>query len=352
MAVVETSGIIKHKDSSGNMVFFYPITLKDNVSGMEDIDNHLTDQNNPHNVTAEQVGALSSTPAEMTSTDGVTYTCTVPGITTITVGTSFIGIPKTESTSQAVKLNVNSFGAKLLRRRVSAGSATTASGYNNSWIAANKPVRVIYDGSFWVVDIVQPHASDLMGSVPVAKGGTGATTASTACDNLNALSKAGGTMTGPLGLTQDVHYGSVEPSAPIEGQVFFKQVNVAELVYPVGAIYMSTISTSPATLFGFGTWERIQDTFLLAAGSTYSAGSTGGEATVTLTENEIPAHRHKIAYPNAGGDYGDAAIGYPSSSNVKKSWLAELCKTESVGGGAAHNNMPPYLAVYCWQRTA
>lgn len=189
-------------------------------------------------------------------------------------------------------------------------------------------------------------------TMPIAKGGTGATTASEACNNINALSKGGGTMTGPLGLTEDVHYGSTEPSAPIEGQVFFKQINIAELVYPIGAIYMSTVETSPQTLFGFGTWEQIQDTFLLAAGATYTAGSTGGEATHTLTESEIPAHRHKISYPNSGGEYGDANIGYPSSSNVKKTWAAELCKTESVGGGAAHNNMPPYLAVYCWQRTA
>lgn len=127
---------------------------------------------------------------------------------------------------------------------------------------------------------------------------------------------------------------------------------VAQLVYPVGAIYMSTVETNPSTLFGFGTWERIQDTFLLAAGSTYSAGSTGGEATHTLTEDEIPAHRHKITYPNASGPYGDAAIGYPESSNTKKTWMAEMCKTESVGGGTAHNNMPPYLAVYVWKRTA
>lgn len=189
-------------------------------------------------------------------------------------------------------------------------------------------------------------------TMPITKGGTGATTAAQACTNLGALPTAGGTMTGPLKLTKDVHYGVTEPSNPTTGQMFLKEVNVAQLVYPVGAIYMSTVETNPSTLFGFGTWERIQDTFLLAAGSTYSAGSTGGEATHTLTEGEIPAHRHKITYPNAGGPYGDADIGYPESSNTTKTWMAEMCKTESVGGGTAHNNMPPYLAVYVWKRTA
>lgn len=125
-----------------------------------------------------------------------------------------------------------------------------------------------------------------------------------------------------------------------------------EDVYPVGAIYMSAAATNPGTLFGFGTWEEIKDVFLLAAGDTYAGGSTGGEASHVLAEDELPAHRHKIAYPNASGEYGDAAIGYPANSGTKNTWLAEMCKTESVGGGEAHNNMPPYLAVYAWKRTA
>lgn len=120
-------------------------------------------------------------------------------------------------------------------------------------------------------------------------------------------------------------------------------------VYPVGSIYMSVNSASPATLFG-GTWERIKDQFLLAAGDKYAAGKTGGEATHKLTENEIPAHRHSIWFPNAGGEQS-AAIGYPEAGS-KNTWYAEASKTAGAGGGAAHNNMPPYLTVYVWKRTA
>lgn len=120
-------------------------------------------------------------------------------------------------------------------------------------------------------------------------------------------------------------------------------------VYPVGSIYMSVNSASPATLFG-GTWERIKDQFLLAAGDKYAAGKTGGEATHTLTENEIPAHRHSIWFPNAGGEQS-AAIGYPEAGS-KNTWYAEASKTAGAGGGAAHNNMPPYLTVHVWKRTA
>lgn len=188
-------------------------------------------------------------------------------------------------------------------------------------------------------------------TVPVAKGGTGATSASAACTNLGALPTAGGTMTGPLKLTKNVHYGTTEPSNPTTGQMFLKEVNVAQLVYPVGAIYMSTVATNPKTLFGFGTWEQIKDTFLLAAGSTYTGGSTGGEATVTLTTKQIPAHNHSIFYPNAGAGNDYAPIGYPNVGSKSTYW-AVGSYTGDVGGGEAHNNMPPYLAVYVWKRTA
>lgn len=118
--------------------------------------------------------------------------------------------------------------------------------------------------------------------------------------------------------------------------------------YPIGSIYISTNATSPETLFG-GTWRQIQGRFLLAADDTYKAGSTGGEATHTLTFDEMPNHKHSIPYPNAAGPE-EAAIGYPADSDTNKSWGAEMCKTQSAGNSVAHNNMPPYLAVYVWER--
>lgn len=118
-------------------------------------------------------------------------------------------------------------------------------------------------------------------------------------------------------------------------------------VYPVGSIYMSTASTSPANLFG-GTWVQIKDKFLLAAGSRYSAGATGGEATHTLTTSEIPSHSHgtiNIAYGSNSGSYSGHSTYWGNNAH-------SYVGTNSTGGGAAHNNMPPYLAVYMWYRTA
>ena len=118
-----------------------------------------------------------------------------------------------------------------------------------------------------------------------------------------------------------------------------------DLIYPVGSIYMSVNSTSPATLFG-GTWSQIEDTFLLAAGQTYSAGATGGEAAHTLTTDEMPAHSHDIKLTNSNLASGSNYARISSTG----SWGSNLIS--SAGGGQAHNNMPPYLAVYVWKRTA
>lgn len=117
--------------------------------------------------------------------------------------------------------------------------------------------------------------------------------------------------------------------------------------YPVGSFFLSRVSTSPAELFG-GVWEQIKDTFLLAAGDIYSAGTTGGEATHTLNINQIPIHDHFV-YMGTGNENPAGVWG-----NVSVSPLTNTSKsvTSSTGGSQPHNNMPPYLAVYVWQRIA
>ena len=126
-------------------------------------------------------------------------------------------------------------------------------------------------------------------------------------------------------------------------------------VYPVGSIYLSTVNTNPGTLFG-GTWERIQDRFLLGAGSSYSAGSTGGEATHTLTADEMPAHTHPMyVYQSNATDTWNGNTGTRMVTNNdvnsgnKTFWESQ--RMGNTGGGLPHNNMPPYLAVYMWKRT-
>lgn len=174
---------------------------------------------------------------------------------------------------------------------------------------------------------------------------------------------------------------------------------IVDIVYPVGSIYMSVNSTSPADLFG-GTWEQLKDRFLLAAGDSYSAESTGGEATHTLTVSELPSHNHSGSTGSSGNHYhyvnqqdiygnlyadtisdgsrlwwhdnhhnvgsGGAGMGGWRGDRNNKSMIMRIpghntnsngshthsFTTGSTGSGSAHNNMPPYLAVYMWKRTA
>lgn len=115
----------------------------------------------------------------------------------------------------------------------------------------------------------------------------------------------------------------------------------------MGSIYMSVNSTNPGTLFG-GSWEQITGRFLLVAGGGYSAGATGGEATHKLTIAEIPSHAHAVGYQKYGKPSG------ATDWLVQASYAAApyQSSTGSSGGNAVHNNMPPYIVVYVWKRTA
>ena len=130
--------------------------------------------------------------------------------------------------------------------------------------------------------------------------------------------------------------------------------SVIDMVYPVGAIYMSVNSTNTGNLFG-GKWERIKDRFLLAAGDTYAAGSTGGEAQHKLGLTELPGgvviNRKPTKKINIQGvKKNPISIGtdeWAFASNVDFD-AAEGVRLSDI----PHNNMPPYLTVYMWKRTA
>ena len=127
-------------------------------------------------------------------------------------------------------------------------------------------------------------------------------------------------------------------------------------------------------IFLGGTWEQIQGRFLLAASSTYPAGSTGGEAVHTLTKAELPNYTlptaqlegklwniagQNASYPNGSCSgivsrrSNSEVVGYATSTTTAQDgFVIDATHTHSSGGsGQAHNNMPPYLVVYMWKRT-
>ena len=121
------------------------------------------------------------------------------------------------------------------------------------------------------------------------------------------------------------------------------------LMYPVGSIYISANAANPGTLFG-GVWKQITDRFLIGAGGAHELGATGGEETHKLTADEMPAHKHgwSITGCTNAGFSGDK-YNYYVSTYYSGYGTAEMYET---GGDQAHNNMPPYLAVYMWKRVS
>lgn len=147
-------------------------------------------------------------------------------------------------------------------------------------------------------------------------------------------------------------------------RAYSKRDELINLIYPVGSIYMSVNEVDPSTLFG-GTWEKIKDVFLLASGDDYSIGATGGEASVTLTaaQSGLPSHNHGPSTADASFliTEGDALTRHTVASgsgavNMVRSPSAVLrnsnTSSASQDASQSHENMPPYLAVNVWKRTA
>lgn len=123
-------------------------------------------QNEINNKAAIEAGVYT---AVASSSDGVAYTSTVPGISELSAGASFIMIHDKTSASKEPTLDVNGLGAKTIRRRLSAITTSLQSGYSNTWISVNKPFQVVYDGNAWVVEgMAKPVGADVYGAVPQA----------------------------------------------------------------------------------------------------------------------------------------------------------------------------------------
>ena len=130
------------------------------------------------------------------------------------------------------------------------------------------------------------------------------------------------------------------------------KADLIDLVYPVGSIYMSVNSTSPATLFG-GTWARWGNGRVpvgVDTGQTEfnTVEKTGGAKTHTLTVNQIPSHTHAQTLITSRTTNVNAS----GTSSANTGMVTETASTGATGGGTAHNNLQPYITCYMWKRTA
>lgn len=211
---------------------------------------------------------------------------------------------------------------------------------------------VMADGSLWEITAFSDGEADLVmtlerkTSIRGKKGDTGAQGEAGIGCLINGVPTALDFTSDPQSQLNDLKQENTTQSS---------QIDVLKKLYAVGSIYMSTNSTSPAELFG-GTWERIKDRFLLGSGDSYGAGTTGGSASVTLTEDNLPNILH-VGQNKSGvtKDIGGTpwrSQQYANNANVitLKYYLNQV--GNAFGFNQPHDNMPPYLAVYIWKRTA
>lgn len=183
---------------------------------------------------------------------------------------------------------------------------------------------------------------------------------------ITAHDKSGAPITGTSTKDADTSDATAAVAEVLKGKTFYARgtkmtgtmAAIAEAklaAWPIGSIYMTVSNTSPESLFG-GTWERISERFLLGASGSFLAGSTGGEYAHTLTQSELP--NYSLSVTNGSnvirsktGSSADAYVQTQSGGWGIPNWESKTVTVASGGSGKAHNNMPPYLAVYMWKRT-
>lgn len=301
---------------------------------IEGLNTHTTNINNPHNVTAEQLGLATA----------YVYKGSV---------TNFSDLPTNAQ---------NGWVYSVENEHTDSSGVVHPAGANFAW-----------DGSKWddlggslsgyaTLDFVENRV------IPIEKGGTGATTVAEARKNLSLENT-----TEIIPITQGGTGANNASDA-------CANLGIVNLIYPVGSIYMSMSATNPAELFG-GTWEQIaQGRCLIGAGTgtdshseskTFTAGATGGEYNHVLTVGEMPSHSHSVSSSSTGdhyhvwysGRYGgseystsaDAAgvgIEQFSHKTLSAGSHSHTITIGSNGSDSAHNNLPPYMGLYVWKRTA
>jgi hypothetical protein len=150
---------------------------------------------------------------------------------------------------------------------------------------------------------------------------------------------------------------------------------VVQALHPVGSIYSATVSTNPATLFGFGTWTAFgAGRVLVGNGGGFSAGATGGSAdaiTVAHTHtysgttgamNSNASHSHSTVLNYYSPDAAAGTFSRGGSANFTSSNGTNATNidhthsysgtTDSAGSSGTNANLQPYIVVYMWQRTA
>jgi len=266
-------------------------------------------------------------------------------------------------------------GATGVARNMFIELTGTGGASTNLIVPANKKLYFIYNNSTGAVTVKVSGQTGI--SVPAAAkislvcNGTDIVTATNymASATLPSATLSSPTMTGtPIAPTASPGTNTTQVATTA-----FVTAGLAA-AYPVGAIFLSTVSTNPSTLLGFGTWVAYgTGRMLISADATYTAGSTGGSATTTLITANLPSHSHSATTTStdAGHTHGSAIgsgfisnggseslaggpnlpFGRPSATASGDASITSTTTVGSTGSGTAVTTISPYIAVYMWNRT-
>ena len=215
-----------------------------------------------------------------------------------------------------------------------------------------------YSGTTLTVNITNIGGTGTFADWTIRVSGTrGTQGAQGAAGSIGDLTSAptGNIATGDFLIYQDIDDSDISKRDTVQSVIDV----AAQALYPVGTIYMNkTDATNPGTLLGFGTWVAITEKFIVSRGGPYTA--TGGAATVSLSGANNGPHSHSLnaRYYDSTKALAGSNFNEPTKISAGAAGVATLdlavttAAMNSSGSGTAFNIIPPYQAVYTWERTA
>lgn len=272
-------------------------------------------------------------------TEAAAQRTTTPTTVNVTVSGAFSSVGGGNALTVTAKLGTQTKTATI------AGGSSDITTFTNTFTFTDISADSAFDGSVMAVDTVNTTSN------------TYALTLSAESVPFDLYASGQGVAMGKVADTAGI-FDCNYPATFRKGVTFSDTKWLIDIVLPVGSVRMFANSTNPNNIYPGTTWTQIKGVFPFAADSSHAIGTTGGEATHKLTVDEMPSHQHKAQEYKShseGAVYGRSATGSSTSAWGTTSggfaYLRDI-NTSLVGGGAAHNNMPPYKAFNFWQRTA
>lgn len=272
-------------------------------------------------------------------TEAAAQRTTTPTTVTVTVAGAFSSVGGANALTVTAKLGTQTKTATIT------GGSSDITTFTNTFTFTGISADSSFDGSVIAVDTVGTTSN------------TYALTLSAESVPFDLYASGQGVAMGKVADTEGI-FDCNYPATFRKSVTFADTKWIVDIVLPVGSVRMFATATDPNTIYPGTTWTQIKGVFPFAADSTHAIGTTGGEATHTLTVNEMPSHQHKAQEYKSHADgavYGRSETGQTTygwgTTGGGYAYLRDI-NTSLVGDGNAFNLMPPYKAFNFWQRTA